>query len=82
MLYLILCKSLTQAQRAVRALESGGITATLARAPQGLGKNGCGYAVRVRRRVYEAIELLRTAHIPFGKVYLKRDNGEYTEVLL
>ena len=82
MIYLILCKTLTQGQRAARALERGGITATLLRAPQGLSKNGCGYAVTVRRNLPQAIDILENARIPHGKLYRRLESGEYAEVVL
>ena len=48
--YLIMCRSLTYAQRAQKQLESLGITANVVKAPQGLNTSGCGYAVSVYRR--------------------------------
>ena len=48
--YIITCRTLTYAQRAVRALQNNGLYASLMRTPAGLSKNGCGYGVRVRER--------------------------------
>ena len=47
---LILCRSLTYAQRAVRALEGAGITAVVARAPQIYLDSGCGYCARISEK--------------------------------
>lgn len=80
MLYLIMCKSMTYAQRAARLLERSGITTAVIRAPQSLGKNGCAYAVTVRRRWEQAVEVLRRNQQPFGKVFRKGEDGSYTEV--
>jgi hypothetical protein len=46
--YLIICRSITYAQRAARAVQRAGVSAQLLRIPAGLVKSGCGYALRVR----------------------------------
>lgn len=46
--YLIVCQSITYAQRASRALRVCGITHQMLRLPVGLVKSGCGYALKVR----------------------------------
>ena len=45
--YLLLCRSITYAQRMSGALERAGISARVLRPPVGLTDRGCGYAVRV-----------------------------------
>ena len=45
---LILCRSVTQAQRASMLLTGAGITNQLYRAPVSLSRRGCGYVVRIR----------------------------------
>lgn len=77
--YLILCRSMTVAQKAVRILENYGYACYLVKAPQILSVNGCGYAVSIRRKPYEALDILQKYDISYGKVY-KRDNDIYTEV--
>ena len=42
--YLLMCRSLTYAQKSVKLLERSGITAAVVKAPQGLSSSGCGYA--------------------------------------
>lgn len=79
--YLILCRSLTYAQRAVVALERAGITAATARTPQELTDGGCGYCVKVsERRFHEALTVLEKAGAPFGRTYRKEFQCGYTEV--
>lgn len=79
--YLIMCRSLTYAQRASSALERAGITAVVARAPQGLTRNGCGYCVSVSgNRLDAALPVLERANVPRGKVYRAEPDGRYVEV--
>lgn len=66
--YWILCRSLTHAQRAAALLERKGITALISRAPQGSDPRGCGHAVKIKSKLREAIQILRDAKIPFGKI--------------
>jgi rhodanese-related sulfurtransferase len=81
MRYLIMCRSQTYAQRAARLLERSGITATVSRAPQGLGASGCAWCVKVSgARFMQAVGVLRRAGAPFGKLYREEEDGGYTEV--
>lgn len=80
--YLIMCRSLTYAQRAVYALERAGITVATARAPQELTDGGCGYCVKVsERRFRDALNVLNKAGVPYGRIYLKESAAGYREVL-
>jgi len=78
--YLIMCRSLTQAQRAARLLERAGVTATLVKAPQSLSGSGCGYAVSLHRKFETAVNVLKMSNISYGKVYFHGEDGEYTEI--
>lgn len=79
--YLIMCRSLTYAQRAESALSRAGITAAVARAPQGLTKHGCGYCLKVNEnRFSQALAVLNRANAPYGRLYRVEDDGRYTEV--
>lgn len=80
MQYLIMSRSLTQAQRAASLLERKGIGASVIKAPQSLTGNGCGYAVSVYRSFPEAMKLLRTANLLNGKLFKRLENGEFEEV--
>ena len=75
-------RSLTYAQRAARALERKGITATVARLPQGLSSKGCGYAVILRGRGREARAILDELKIPWGMSFQRLESGEFREVRL
>ena len=78
--YLILCRSLSTAQRAARTLERAGTTAMVVKAPAGLTTSGCGYAVSLRKDLESALSLLERNRIPYGKVFMKPQGGEYREV--
>lgn len=77
---LILCRSLTQAQKSAALLERRGIFAAVVKAPQTLRGNGCGYAISLHRRPEEALMLMRQNQITFGKVYLRQENGTFREM--
>jgi len=78
--YLILCRSLTYAQKAARALERTGITASIMRAPKELGKEGCAYCVKVsERRLQAALTVLKNTETRVGRVYSIEANGEIRE---
>ncbi|MCR5576785.1 MAG: DUF3343 domain-containing protein [Oscillospiraceae bacterium] len=80
MRYLILCRSLTYAQRAAAVLERRGIDAPIIKAPLRLREYGCGYALSVTRRFPEAVALLKKNHLLTGRLYSRSDEGEYREV--
>ena len=79
MKYLIMCSSLTAAQRSALLLERRGIGASVVKAPQQLRANGCGYAVSLYRRLGEAVAILKSANLLKGKIYLRKDDGSYRE---
>ena len=78
--YLILCKSLTNAQRASLLLERRGLSASVVKAPQHLRENGCGYALSLYRRLDEAVSLLQNNRLLTGKIYRRLEDGSYQEV--
>lgn len=79
--YLIMCRSLTYAQRAARVLERSGITAFVTRAPRGVTHDGCGYCVKVsERRIADALEALSGAGLGPGRVFLTDSGGAVSEV--
>lgn len=81
--YLIMCRSLTYAQRAARALERAGITAIVMRPPRGLSKEGCAYCVKVsERRLSEALVVIKSAGINYSRVYVVGPDGTGKEVHL
>ena len=67
--YLIVCRSVTQAQRAGRLLTSFGITNQVFRTPVGLTERGCSYSVRVRSaQLDRAMSVLQSSYIVPVKV--------------
>ena len=81
--YLIMCRSLTYAQRSARTLERAGITATIMRAPKRLSREGCGYCVKIsQRRLQQALGALDRGNMPYNRVYIVHQNGEAAEVAL
>ncbi len=78
---LILCRSLTYAQRAAKTLERAGVTATVRNAPQGASDRGCTYAVKLRSASLDrALQLLKETGIPYGKRFHIQPDGSLQEV--
>lgn len=81
--YLMLCRSLTYAQRSVHALEKAGVPGYILRTPKQLTTDGCGYCVKVSEQKFDrAMNILRQNGLPPKKVYLQHDNGQFSEVEL
>lgn len=81
MQYIIMCRSLTYAQRAVRVLESSGIHGGLTKAPQGVTPEGCTFGVRVNEKhMPKAVAVVSSAGIKVGKVFRVSDDGKAAEV--
>ena len=82
MRYLIMCRSLTYAQRSQRLLEKGGISAGVVKAPTGLSGSGCSYCVSVSgKNGARAIDLLSDEGMLRGKVYIQDADGSVREVV-
>lgn len=74
--YIIVCRSLTYAQRTAKALERVGITAIVMRPPAEIAGEGCAYGVKLRERsLWAALKTLKAAGLSHGKVYLLRPDG-------
>ena len=74
---LILCRSLTSAQKAARILQSSGIFAAVTKAPQSAHADGCGYGVKLgERHRDEALELLQLAGVTVRGVVELPEGGE------
>ena len=78
--YLILCRSLTYAQRAERLLNEKGIGSVIVKAPQSLRTGGCGYALSLHKNFHEAADYLAQCGLLRGKIYRREENGDYAEV--
>ena len=81
--YLIICRSLTYAQRTVNVLERYGISAYIMRTPRTIAGEGCSHAVRVsQRRMPDAMRALSRAGMPAQRVFVLEPDGSYREVAL
>ena len=79
--YIIICRSLTYAQRTAQVLERVGIPGWVQRSPKLISKEGCGYCVRIpERRLADALTVLRREGMSPKQVFLQTAEGEYSEV--
>ncbi len=79
--YLIVCRSLTYAQKTEKILERGGITARVLRSPKSIAGNGCSHSVKVSQpHLTQAIALLKRAELPPKNIFVVEKDGTYREV--
>ena len=79
--YLMICRSLTYAQKAAKALERAGITVSVTRTPQEISEKGCSYCVKVpERRLSQSLVTLKNSGLSPNKVYVLFSDGNYSEV--
>ena len=79
--YLLMCRSLTYAQRASRALERIGITAIVTKAPKSATGQGCNYCVKVsEKNLVRSISTLTDAGLGPLRVFLVSHDGSVNEV--
>ena len=79
--YLILCRSLTYAQRTAAALERAGITARILRSPKLIDQEGCSHCVKVSERsLTAALVALNRAMLTPKRIFLQAADGGYREV--
>ena len=81
--YLIVCRSLTYAQRTASALERAGITAHILRSPKMISGEGCSHSVKVsERNLAPALLILGSVGLTPKRIYIMYSDGSYKEVLL
>ncbi len=81
--YLIVSRSLTQAQKIARTLERAGIPAGVSRLPRKLSAEGCGFGVKISESAFEdASGALTGAGINNIRVFLFAEDGGSREVPL
>lgn len=81
--YLIVCRSLTYAQRTAAALERSGVTAHILRSPKVIDSEGCSHSVKVSERVLpQALVTLGRAGLSPKRVFIMASDGSYKEVML
>lgn len=79
--YLLLCRSLTYAQRSARILNRAGLSGQVGRVPKSAAAEGCGYCVRIRERdLASALGLLRREGLGPQRVYLQTEEDPPREV--
>lgn len=81
--YIIMCRSITHAQRGAHLLERANVRVGIVKAPQGASTEGCSYGLRVSgRNMYKALEILKRAGVRFGHVFMLHADGNVSEVEL
>lgn len=81
--YLIICRSLTYAQRTAAMLERAGINAHIMRSPKSISETGCSHAVKVsERRLTDSLTILNRVGMSPNRVYIMSADGSYKEVTL
>lgn len=81
--YILMCRSLTIAQKAARKLQSNGIFATATKAPQSANPGGCTYGAKIgARNLRAALALLESENIPILKLLELDEAGGAREVWL
>lgn len=76
MQFMLMCRSLTYAQRTARVLERAGVTGTVTRAPKSVSNRGCAYCVLVSARHGDrALEILAGAGLNPERVLVKKPDG-------
>ena len=81
--YLIICRSLTYAQRTAAVLERAGISAHIMRSPKSIDGEGCSHAVKVSERSLPlALTLLSREGLNPRRVFIASGDGRYSEVML
>lgn len=79
--YLLMCKSLTYAQRAARSLERSGVSSIISKAPKSATGIGCNYCVKVKEsRLAASLKILNDAGFGPVRVFLVSDDGNVSEV--
>ncbi len=80
---LIICRSLTYAQRIAKVLERSGVWARVVRTPRSISKGGCGYSVRVPHgSLTTALKTLKQIGLPVKAAFSADGMGGYEEVEL
>ncbi|MDO4516940.1 MAG: DUF3343 domain-containing protein [Bacillota bacterium] len=80
MYYLIMCRSLTHAQRVANGLERAGIPARILRTPAAIAPSGCSHSVRIPgQSLSRTLTTLNRLRLPHLGIYVGGAEG-YREV--
>lgn len=81
--YLIVCRSLTFAQRTAAALERSGVPAHILRTPGAISPKGCSHSVKIaQRRLTQALVALNRVGLTPEQIYITQGDGSFREVEL
>lgn len=81
--YLIVCRSLTYAQRTAAALERAGIHGQVLRSPKAISPEGCSHSVKIaQRNLPDALVVLNRVGLTPGRIYITSGDGSFREVAL
>jgi len=81
--YLIMCRSLTYAQRIVHTFDRAGINAWLVRSPVSVSPSGCSYSVKIaQRNLSKALAVMNRFKLPYVGIYVGSAAQGYQEVEL
>jgi len=81
--YLLIFRSLTQAQQAIQILRSINIILQVSRSPKSLSGEGCGHSIRLPERQFApAVNRLRQSRLLPRKAFFSERDGIYREVSL
>lgn len=79
--YLLMCKSLTYAQRALRLLERIGVSTIITKAPKSATGIGCNYCVKVsEKHLAASLKALNEANFGEIRVFIVSQDGGVSEV--
>lgn len=80
--YILLCRSITHAQRLQATLERMGVRCRIERPPIGLSEKGCSYAVSLRPAYFmAAMQHLSGARLLPERIFYSAGDGSYREIL-
>ena len=83
MFYLIMCRSLTHAQRVSNALERAGISTRILRSPAAISPEGCSYSVRIKQSgLARGLTVLNRMGLAYLGVYVSSGDYGWQEVEL
>ena len=81
--YIIVCRSLTYAQKGAKALNKVGFRANIIRTPSEIAREGCGYSIILRHgNIDSAVSMLNAVGIQPKRAYEYTNNVIGEEVLL
>lgn len=81
--YLIMCRSLTYAQKIAKTLERAGINAWIIRSPASITPSGCSHSVKIaERNLTRALQVIHRFQLPYVGIYVGTPEEGYQEVAL